>query len=63
VGSDPDILARTLHVLAGLGTHVEIVATSETRLTCLISQELAEEAARALHREFGLDKPPGLKRA
>lgn len=56
VGSDTGILARALHVLAHLGTHIEIVSTSEIRITCVIRKDLVEEAARALHREFDLGK-------
>jgi len=42
-------------VLAGAGIPIEMVTTSQVRITCLVPESLIEEAVRLLHHAFRLD--------
>jgi aspartate kinase len=52
----PGIAARMFRTLAGVGANIEMISTAEIRITCVIQQEKAEEAVRALHATFELDQ-------
>jgi aspartate kinase len=41
--------------LADAGINVEMIATSEIRISIVTRAELAENAVRAIHTAFGLD--------
>jgi aspartate kinase len=45
-------------VLANEGVNIEMISTSEIKLSCVINKKYAELAVRALHEAFGLDKSP-----
>jgi aspartate kinase len=38
------------------GINIELITTSEIRITCLIDERHVEEAVRALHRAFQLEQ-------
>ena len=42
---------------ADAGINIEMISTSEIRITCIIAEDQVEEAARALHRAFRLEQP------
>lgn len=53
--SNPGVAARMFGALAAAGINIELVATSEIKVSCVIRAADVEKAARALHREFALD--------
>jgi aspartate kinase len=55
----PGGAALLLRTLADAGVHVEMIATSDVRITCAVRRDDGERAARALHAGFGLGKMPG----
>jgi len=52
----PGYAARMFRVLFEEGINIEMISTSEIRITCIISESKVPEAVRALHRAFELDK-------
>ena len=43
--------------LADEGINIEMITTSEIRITCVVEADRVAQAARALHMTFGLEKP------
>ena len=43
-------------VLADGNINIDMITTSEIRISCIISEEHAAEAVRLLHRDFELDE-------
>ncbi len=56
IGSTPGIAATMFEAVAASGANIEMITTSEVRLSVLIPAEHAEEALRAVHKAFGLDR-------
>lgn len=54
--SNPGVAARMFGALANQGINIELIATSEIKVSCVIRAEDVETAVRALHREFELDR-------
>jgi len=54
----PGIAARMFRTLAEAGINIEMISTSEIRITCIVKREHGEPAARALHAAFQLDQVP-----
>ncbi len=48
------VAATMFEALAAEGINIEIISTSEIRISCLIAAERVEEAVRAVHRRFNL---------
>jgi hypothetical protein len=46
--------------LAEAGVNIEIISTSEIRITCMIAEDQVETAVRALHKAFALEAPEPL---
>ena len=46
--------------LAEAGVNIEIISTSEIRITCMIAEDQVETAVRALHKAFALEEPEPL---
>jgi aspartate kinase len=55
----PGIAARMFRTLAEAGINIEMISTSEIRITCIVERDQAEAAVRALHAAFELDQVPG----
>jgi aspartate kinase len=53
----PGYAARMFGTLADEGINIEMISTSEIRITCMIAESRLEQAARALHRAFELERP------
>ena len=53
----PGYAAHMFGTLAGEGINIEMISTSEIRITCIIGEDDLERAARALHRAFALEQP------
>jgi aspartate kinase len=51
----PGIAARMFRTLAGAGINIEMISTSEIRITCIVGRERVEQAVQALHQAFELD--------
>jgi aspartate kinase len=51
----PGYAARMFRALAGANINIEMITTSEIRITCIVNQEQVHEAVRVLHRAFRLD--------
>jgi len=50
------VAATLFRALADCGVNIDLISTSEIRITVAIEQAKADEAARAVHTAFGLDK-------
>jgi aspartate kinase len=53
----PGYAARMFGALADAGINIEMISTSEIRITCIIGENDLERAARALHAAFQLEQP------
>ncbi|HTS14977.1 MAG TPA: aspartate kinase [Candidatus Sulfotelmatobacter sp.] len=53
----PGYAARMFGTLADAGINIEMISTSEIRITCIIAATDLEAAAQALHRAFALERP------
>jgi aspartate kinase len=53
----PGYAARMFGALADAGINIEMISTSEIRITCIIAEAQLEQAAEALHRAFELERP------
>jgi len=51
----PGLAAQAFAALERAGIKIEMVTTSQVRITCLVSEQRLAEAARLLHTAFGLD--------
>ncbi len=56
LASTPWIPARMFQAVASTGANIEMIATSEVRISVIIPQEYAEAALKAVHRAFELDR-------
>lgn len=54
--SAPGYAARMFGTLAEHGINIDMITTSDIRITCVIDEGAAEEAVRALHLAFELDR-------
>src|SRR5439155_6469836 len=53
----PGYAARMFGTLADAGVNIEIISTSELRITTIIAEDALETAVRALHAAFELERP------
>jgi len=53
----PGYAARMFHALADAGVNIEMISTSEIRITTIIAEDALETAVQALHRAFELERP------
>ena len=53
----PGYAARMFGALADAGINIEMISTSEIRITCIIAEDDVARAARALHAAFALERP------
>ena len=42
--------------LSGVGINIQMISTSEIKVSCVIDDKYTELAVRVLHEAFGLDK-------
>jgi aspartate kinase len=52
----PGIAARMFEALSKQKINIEMISTSEIRITCIVARERAKDAVRALHRAYQLDQ-------
>ncbi len=60
IQSAPGFAARMFRVLSEAGINIEIISTSEIRITCIIPEDSVSDAVRALHKGFELEKAEAL---
>ncbi len=53
----PGYAARMFRTLADAGVNIEMISTSEIRITTIIAEDSLETAVRALHAAFELERP------
>ena len=58
VGSTAGVAGRMFRAVAEAGANIEMIATSEVRISVVIEAARAVEALRAVHRAFGLEAIP-----
>ncbi len=56
----PGYAARMFGALADAGVNIEMISTSEVRITCIIAEDQVETAVRALHQAFALERPESI---
>jgi aspartate kinase len=56
IGSTPGLAARMFAAVSQAGANIEMIATSEVRISVVIARERAQEALRAVHDAFGLGR-------
>lgn len=54
--SHPGVAARMFSALADENINIEMISTSEIKISCIIRKKLANKAVMALHSKFGLGK-------
>ncbi len=55
--STPGYAARMFRTLFEAGVNIEMITTSEIRITCIVREDHVAGAVRALHAAFELDQP------
>lgn len=53
----PGVAARLFKALADAGINIEMIGTSEIKVSCVVRREQGVRALQAAHRAFGLDRP------
>jgi aspartate kinase len=54
--NNPGFAARMFTTLSEQGINIQIISTSEIRITCIINEDKVKDAVQALHRAFELEK-------
>ena len=52
------VAAKMFQTLSAAGINIQMISTSEIKVSCVIDQKYTELAVRELHRAFELDKKP-----
>ena len=53
---NPGYAARMFRALYEADINIEMITTSEIRITCIVAEDRVEDAVRALHQAFQLDQ-------
>ncbi|HRL50621.1 MAG TPA: aspartate kinase [Propioniciclava sp.] len=53
--SHPGVSATAFRAMAGAGINIEMISTSEIRISMIVDSDLLDKAVRAVHTAFGLD--------
>ncbi len=56
IQSAPGYASRMFRTLSDAGINIEMISTSEIRITCIVREDRVADAVRALHRTFELEK-------
>jgi aspartate kinase len=54
--SQPGVAAKMFDTLAKENINIEMISTSEIRVSCVVREKDGEKAVRVLHKAFGLEK-------
>ena len=52
----PGYAARMFRTLSDRGINIQMISTSEIRITCIIDESRVKEAVQALHAAFEMEK-------
>jgi aspartate kinase len=55
--SAPGYASRMFRTLSDEGINIEMISTSEIRITCIVDEARVKDAVKALHKAFALDTP------
>ncbi len=55
IGSTPGVAGKMFEAVSSVGANIEMIATSEVRVSVVIGEEHAKEALKAVHSAFDLD--------
>lgn len=55
LSTEPGIAGKMFNALSSNGINIEIISTSMSSVTCLIDESVADDALKALQKEFKLD--------
>ncbi|MGD0897202.1 MAG: aspartate kinase [Thermoguttaceae bacterium] len=58
MATQPGVAERMFRALAEKGINIQMIATSEIKISVLVAREFAAEALRTVHQEFRLDQEP-----
>jgi aspartate kinase len=61
IHNTPGYAARMFKTLADAGVNIEMISTSEIRITTIIAEDALETAVRALHEAFELERPEAVE--
>ncbi|MBO8142413.1 MAG: aspartate kinase [Firmicutes bacterium] len=61
--SNPGVAARMFEALAQRGINIQVISTSEIKISCLIDLDAVPEAVRAIHEAFNLSVDEGQSQA
>ena len=56
--SHAGVATKMFQLLAAESINIQLISTSEIKISCVIARKYAELAVRALHDGFGLSLPP-----
>ena len=56
IQSEPGYAARMFRALADADVNIDLITTSEIRITCIVHEDRVRDAVNALHATFGLDQ-------
>jgi len=56
IRNTPGVFATAFNTLADAGINIEMIASGEIHLTCIVDAKRADDAVRALHKAFQLDR-------
>jgi aspartate kinase len=59
--SHPGVASKMFGALAKEGINLQMISTSEIKISVVIEEKYLELAVRVLHKAFGLEKPPKSK--
>ena len=52
----PGVASRMFGLLAEAGINIQLISTSDIRITCVVASAQVDDAVRALHEAFALDQ-------
>jgi aspartate kinase len=56
--SHAGVASKMFRTLAKENINIQMISTSEIKISVVVEEKYMELAVRALHKAFGLDKPP-----
>jgi aspartate kinase len=56
--SHPGVASKMFRYLAEEGINIQMISTSEIKISVVVDEKYLELAVRVLHQAFGLDKTP-----
>jgi len=52
----PGVASRMCRALADAGVNIEMISTTEIRITCLVARDQVDRGVRVLHKAFELEQ-------